>query len=169
MTYDAVAAADSAASIVRELSFTERRVAFLTMQGYTKDEMIAKGIARRSINESKAYIQRLRELLPDGSNYSVILRTPPAGSDEYDENDDHGDSQDPEVSWIDQQLEKLDFPPPHGADCPPCWRCMWFEGFMPAGKRDTRMVVEDAEVREAVKNTEARKIEIAQAVRDGAV
>jgi hypothetical protein len=38
---------------------------------------------------------------------------------------------------------------------------------MPSGKRETRMDIEDLEVREAVKNTEARKIEIAQQVRDG--
>jgi hypothetical protein len=38
---------------------------------------------------------------------------------------------------------------------------------MPDGKRSVRMEIEDAEVREAVKNTEARKIEIAQQVRDG--
>ena len=64
-------------------------------------------------------------------------------------------------------LEKLEFSPAAGKDCPPCWRCMWFEGYMPAGKRETRMKIEEAEVREAVKNTEARKIEIAQQVRDG--
>jgi len=38
---------------------------------------------------------------------------------------------------------------------------------MPSGKRETRMEIEDTEVREAVKNTESRKIEIAQQVRDG--
>ena len=65
------------------------------------------------------------------------------------------------------ELEQLDFAPPAGKDCPPCWRCMWFEGFMPDGKRSTRMGIEDAEVREAVQSTEARKIEIAQRVRSG--
>jgi hypothetical protein len=38
---------------------------------------------------------------------------------------------------------------------------------MPDGKRSVRMGVEDAEVREAVQSTEARKIEIAQRVRSG--
>jgi hypothetical protein len=64
-------------------------------------------------------------------------------------------------------LEQLDFAPPAGMDCPPCWRCQWYYGFMPSGKRETRMDIEDLEVREAVKNTEARKIEIAQQVRHG--
>ena len=65
------------------------------------------------------------------------------------------------------ELEQLDFAPPAGKDCPPCWRCQWYYGFMSSGKRETRMDIEDLEVREAVKNTEARKIEIAQRVRSG--
>jgi len=38
---------------------------------------------------------------------------------------------------------------------------------MPAGKRSVRLDIEDAEIRIAVNNTEARKVEIAQQVRDG--
>jgi len=162
-TYNAVAAEDAVSAIARELTPDEQRVAVLTMDGYTKEEMVEyHGLSLRHINESREAIKRLRELMPDDDAdiYRVLINTPPAGG-----SDDASDA----LSQIDVEIEQLDFPPPHGADCPPCWRCMWFEGFMPSGKRDTRMVIEDAEVREAVKNTEARKIEIAQAVRDGAV
>jgi hypothetical protein len=157
-TYNTVAAESSAAKIVRELTPAERRVASLTMQGYTKDEMLNVGIREVDVRESRATIKRLRDLLPDESSYSVLIRTPSRVVSDY---------ADDKLSEIDVALEQLDFAPPAGKDCPPCWRCMWFEGFMPAGKRDTRMDIEDTEVREAVKNTEARKIEIAQQVRDG--
>jgi hypothetical protein len=40
-------------------------------------------------------------------------------------------------------------------------------GFLPDGKRSTRMDIVDPEVLEAVSQTEARKIEIAQQVRSG--
>jgi hypothetical protein len=82
---------------------------------------------------------------------------PPVSSDDAD---------DP-LSEIDVALERLDFAPPAGKDCPPCFRCMWFYGFLPGDKRSTRMNIEDIEIREAVKNTEVRKIEIAQQVRSG--
>ena len=80
---------------------------------------------------------------------------------------DELDESEAQMSSIDIEIEQLDFAPPAGKDCPPCWRCMYCEGFMPDGKRATRMDIEDLEVREAVKNTEARKIEIAQQVRSG--
>jgi len=168
-TYDIAAAESSAAAIVRELSPIERRVASLTMQGYTKKEMMDMGMSLRQINDSRASVKRLRSLLPDASNYSVLIRTPAAKSSDGDDDDNDDDTvrdMSP-TSWIDNAFATLDFPPQHGSDCPPCWRCMWFEGFMPTGRRETRMKIEDAEVREAVKNTEARKIEIAQKVRDG--
>ncbi len=157
-TYETAAAESAAAEISRALTYVERRVAVLTMAGYTKTDMLARGIREIDIRESRATIRRLRELLPDDVSRRLLVRTPPAGS---------SDDVDDALSEIDVELEKLDFAPPAGKDCPPCYRCMWFEGFMPAGKRDTRMEIEDKDVREAVKITEARKIEIAQQVRDG--
>jgi hypothetical protein len=168
-TYNIVAAEDSAAAIVRELPPRERRVASLTMQGYSKSEMSKMGIREIDIKESRASVKRLRHLLPDASTYAVIIRTPPAPNpdDGADDEDLSDTGTPPQVSSIDRALAKLDFAPPAGKDCPPCWRCMWFEGFMPDGKRDTRMAIEDLDVREAVRVTESRKIEIAQQVRDG--
>ena len=168
-TYEIVAAEDSAASIVRELNPTERRVASLTMQGYTKKEMREMGIRETDIKESRATVKLFRGLLPDASSYRAIIRTPPApSSDGGGDDEDLSDiATEPQVSSIDRALAKIDFPPPSGNDCPPCFRCMWFEGFMPADKVSTRMEISDTEVREAVQVTEARKIEIAQQVRDG--
>lgn len=70
---------------------------------------------------------------------------------------------------IDRELEKLDFPPPSGVDCPPCWRCRWFDGFLPGAYKPLRMPIQEAEVRDAVRDTEARKIDIAERVCAGTV
>ena len=152
-TYSAVAAESSAKALMAALTPNDRRIAWLIMEGYTYREINKRGFANDAINGAQQRIKQLQRLVPDEARSKRMLQTPAAT--------------DPDTVEVD--VEKLDFPPHSSADCPPCWRCMWFEGFMPSGKRDTRMVIEDAEVREAVKNTEARKIEIAQAVRDGAV
>lgn len=156
--YNIVAAESSARVLINSLTQSHRTVAIMTMHGYTRAEMIEKGISKRAIDEAHQRIKQLRRLLPDVEGVRLIARTMPSVS---------SDDADDQLSEIDMALEQLDFAPPAGKDCPPCWRCMWYEGFMPAGKRDTRMDIEDKEVREAVKNTEARKIEIAQQVRLG--
>jgi hypothetical protein len=159
-TYNAAAAESAAVALIDSLSQTHKTIAVLTMNGYTREEMMAQGISKRSIDEAHHRIKRLRRLLPDVEGVRLIARTMPAVS---------SDDVDDEVAEIDVALEQLDFAPPAGKDCPPCWRCMWFEGFMPAGKRDVRMDIEDLEVREAVKYTEARKAQIAQQVRDSTI
>jgi hypothetical protein len=157
-TYNKAAAESSAMALIGALTQSHKTVAVLTMRGYTREEMIERGMSKRTIDEAHQRIRQLRKLLPDLEGIRLIARTmPPVSSDEADD----------ALSEIDVALEQLDFAPPAGKDCPPCWRCMWFEGFMPSGKRETRMEIEDKDVREAVKSTEARKIEIAQQVRDG--
>ena len=158
VTYNIVEAESSVAAISAGLTRIERRIAVMTMEGYTKADMLDRGVREIDIRDARSTIKRMRELLPDESNYRILIRTPSATS-----SDDLEDS----PSSIDIELEQLDFAPPAGKDCPPCWRCMWFEGFMPDGKRSTRMEIADADVREAVRVTEARKIEIAQQVRNG--
>lgn len=155
-TYNRAAAASSAQALIGALTQTHKAVAVLTMRGYTREEMIEKGISKRAIDEAHQRIRQLRRLLPDVEGVRLIARTMPSVS---------SDDAEDQLSGIDIALEQLDFAPSAGKDCPPCWRCCYFEGFMPAGKRDTRMDIEDTEVREAVKDTEARKIEIAQQVR----
>lgn len=159
-TYNTAAAESSAKALIDALTPAHKKVAEGIMRGYTRAEMIERGISKRNVDEAHQRIKQLRRLLPDLEGIRLIARTmPPVPSDGADD----------KLSEIDVALEQLDFAPPAGKDCPPCWRCMWFEGFMPAGKRDTRMDIDDAEVREAVKNTEARKIEIAQQVRDSII
>ncbi len=158
-TYNTVEAESSAKVLLGALTSTDRKIAWLTVQGYTRREMMEKGFSHDAIYYARARIKQLRRLLPDDRAVRSSLRAESGGSN----SDDASDT----LSPIDVELERLEFAPPAGKDCPPCWRCMWFEGFMPAGKRDTRMDIEDVEVLAAVKNTEARKIEIAQQVRDG--
>jgi DNA-directed RNA polymerase specialized sigma24 family protein len=159
-TYNIAAAESSARALIDALTQSHKTVAVLTMRGYTREEMIAKGVPERTIREAHQRIKQLRRLLPDAEGVRLIARTLPSASSDDSEN---------QMSDIDVELEKLDFAPPAGKDCPPCWRCMWFEGFMPAGARSTRMDIEDATVRLAVMSTEARKIEIAQQVRSGSI
>lgn len=156
-TYNRVAAESSATALIGALTQTHKTIAVLTMSGYTREEMIKKGISKRAIDEAHQRIRRLRRLLPDVESVRLIASTmPPVSSDDAED----------KLSEIDVSLEQLDFAPPAGKDCPPCFRCMWFYGFLPGDKRSTRMDIEDLEVREAVKITEARKIEIAQQVRN---
>ena len=155
-TFNRAAAESSARALIDALSKPHRTVASLTARGFTRAEIIEMGVSKRTFDEAHQRIRQLRRLLPDVDGARLITRTvPPVSSDDADDR----------LSEIDMELEQLDFAPPAGKDCPPCWRCQWYYGFMPAGKRDTRMEIEDLEVREAVKSTEARKIEIAQQVR----
>jgi hypothetical protein len=158
VTYNIVEAESSVAAISAGLTRTERRIAVMTMEGYTKADMLDRGVREIDIRDARSTIKRMRELLPDESNYRILIRTPSATP-----SDDLEDS----PSSIDIELEQLDFAPPAGKDCPPCWRCCYFLGFLPDGKRSTRMDIVDPEVLEAVSNTESRKIEIAQQVRNG--
>jgi DNA-directed RNA polymerase specialized sigma24 family protein len=157
-TYNVAAAESSAKALLDAMTPADKEIAYLLIQGYTYSEMAERGHSNEAVSNARKRIKQLRRLLPDLEGVRLIARTmPPASSDDTDD----------KLSEIDVALEQLDFAPPAGKDCPPCWRCCYFEGFMPAGKRDTRMEIEDLEVREAVKNTEARKIEIAQQVRSG--
>jgi DNA-directed RNA polymerase specialized sigma24 family protein len=157
-TYNRAAAESSAKVLINALTQSHRTVAVMTMNGYTRAEMIERGISKRTIDEAHQRIRHLRRLLPDADGVRLIARTaPPVSSDDADDS----------LSGIDVALEQLDFAPPAGKDCPPCWRCCYFLGFLPDGKRGTRLEIEDIEVAAAVQNTEARKVEIAQQVRSG--
>jgi hypothetical protein len=157
-TYDAVAAESSAKALIDALTPVDKEIAILVMEGYTYREINKRGYANDAINGAQKRIKQLRRLLPEESRSKRLIQTTAAAV-----SDDAGD----QLSGIDAELERLEFAPPAGKDCPPCWRCQWYYGFMPSGKRETRMDIKDLEVREAVKNTEARKIEIAQRVRSG--
>lgn len=157
-TYNRVAAESFSRVLFAALTPVDRQIARLIQQGFTYAELVDKGYSNQAISNARQRIKQLRRLLPDTELPRFVSRTAAPVS-----SDDAGDG----LSDIDRELERLEFAPAAGKDCPPCWRCMWFEGFMPDGKRSIRMEIEDTEVREAVTNTEARKIDIAQQVRDG--
>jgi DNA-directed RNA polymerase specialized sigma24 family protein len=156
-TFNKAAAESAAQALIDALTPAYRRVASLAIRGYTRVEMIETGLSKRTIDEAQQRIRQLRRLLTDVEVARRIPRAAPLSSDEAAA----------EMSDIDRKIEQLDFAPAHGKDCPPCWRCMWFEGFLPLGKRDTRMDIADDEVRAAVSSTEGQKILIAQQVRGG--
>jgi len=161
-----ISSAESAASaLLGALTPVDREIALLTMQGFTYREIWKKhGHPKKVIDDAQQRIKQLRRFLPDPEVRTAIRRGVTPRSPNLDELDDSPQSQ---PSSIDIEIEQLDFAPPAGKECPICWRCSWYYGFLPDGKRDTRMEIADLEVREAVKNTEARKIQIAQQVRDG--
>lgn len=65
-----------------------------------------------------------------------------------------------EAAPIDHEIEKmLRRPTTERADCPVCWRCMWFEGLTPKNWSPPRL--DDQEIWLAVTNTEQEKIRIA--------
>ncbi len=168
--YNIAEAESAATALLSALTPVDREIALLTMQGYTRSELRERGYSTRAVHATHRRIKQLRRLLPDDKVTLKIARAAPTASSEYNADDEDltdVDSSRHDVSWIDRVVAGLDLPPKHGKNCPPCFRCMWFEGFMPDGKRSVRMDIEDKDVREAVKDTEARKIEIAQQVRDG--
>lgn len=149
-------ARDALEALTRALPPEYRRVAELRAQGHSEEDMLLLGISERTMREASARIKQLRRLAPDTHEHQPNAVTPPAVS-----SDDATDQQSP----IDRELEQLDFPPTHGKECPPCWRCLWFDGVLPGERKSVRMQVIEPEVAEAVRAIEARKIEIAAQVR----
>jgi hypothetical protein len=159
-TLATVEAWESALKLSKALPPVYRKIAQLHAQGYTRAEINDRGFSKRDIDESRERIRQLRKLVPDDHEYRRVLRTAPTqGSDDVSG----------ELSEIDVQLEQLDWTPSvsAGKDCPPCWRCKWFEGYMPGKRKAVQMPIVEPVVAEAVRNTEREKIRIAKEVRDG--
>lgn len=157
-TFAAAAAISSADTLVRALPGEYRTVALREMEGWSRREIMALGFSERTINETRRRIRQLRRLVPDEQEYRRALRAvPPRDSSEHRQ----------ETAEIDREIEALDFPPPGDKECPPCWRCLWFEGWLPAATRSARMPIVEPEIAKAVADTEARKVTIANEVRNG--
>jgi DNA-directed RNA polymerase specialized sigma24 family protein len=160
-TTQAVAEAlSSAQALVRALPPEYKRVMKLELSGYTREEMRAHGVADHVITDARARIKQLRKFTPDVHEYRRVLRTPPATL---------SDDVVATYSQIDKDIAALDFPPPSGKECPPCFYCKWFEGYMPSARKPVRMQITERSVKAAVLWTERRKKRIAQAVRDGTI
>jgi hypothetical protein len=155
----AVAATQSAVeALLRGLPPEYKQVAKMEQMGMTRIEMMNAGTSKAVIDAARARIKQLRKLVPNDSEYRRVLR---AGHVDGD-----GEKQ-PRHSSIDKEIQALEFAPPAGRDCPPCWRCKWFEGYMPGSNKILRMPITERSVKAAVLWTERRKIRIAQEVRDG--
>jgi len=103
--------------------------------------------------ELKARLRKLRHLLPDKVERIKVLRTVAAR-----ESDNVRQGPAPK---IDQELAALSQPRKSGADCPVCWKCMWFEGFRPKIYKQRTTTPADPEIQAAIWATEQRKIDIA--------
>lgn len=151
---------DNTVKIVEQMQLAERLVSVLTDQEQKAAVMLARGYSRSEIRQRMAIDDHKlttlrRQLVP-----LMPSRDAPRALWAARRN---------AVSGLDMQLaqeiKNLEFPPSHGKECPPCWRCKWFEGFLPPDVLTVRMDVVEPDVREAIASTEARKIAIAYEVR----
>jgi RNA polymerase sigma factor (sigma-70 family) len=149
---------DAVESLSKNMDEVDRAIVSLTLDGKSHGEVsVALEIERSAITKR---LNKMRDQLPESAHTNTILRrviTPVSP-------DDAG-----KLTVIDKDIAALDFPPTHGKECPPCWRCKWFEGYLPGDKISMRMPITEAEVRDAVQHTEAEKIRIATGVRDGTI
>ena len=156
-----VEAIQAVEAVARGFTPAERDIADMVVQGYSQREIRAKlGPMRNdTMAEVRERLDGLRRFMPDFKHVSRIIRhsRTPKAQDTYEA---------PAApARIDREIAKLEFAPPSGDECPPCWRCKYFEGYLPTGAPAARLVIAEAEVRLAVARTEARKIEIAKEVR----
>lgn len=157
-----VESAELVQHLKRGLGGIERRLAVELLRGATLDELAQRTkMSRSAVKRRLRSLRALRELLPDGAPTPPSAPTPAAPG-----SDDAADKMAP----IDWALQRLEFAPGAGKDCPPCWRCKWFEGFLPnTRRREIENILVEPEVRAAVSAIKARKIDIAQAVRVGTI
>jgi len=153
-------ALESAQQIVEALPPESRKVAGMIARGDTRNEIVATGVAQYVVDNTRARLKQLRHLIPDDHEFRRVLRAAPSTD---------SDGQSHELAPIDKEIERLEFAPPQGKECPPCWRCKWFEGFLPGAHVPVKMPVIEPDIKEAVAATEKRKIDIANLVREGRV
>lgn len=76
---------------------------------------------------------------------------------------DEGAQEPPNIAPVDLQVPRR-AATPYGEDCPPCWRCRWFDGWLPKGPVIPKVYV-DPEITEACAAIDRRKVEIAKRIR----
>jgi RNA polymerase sigma factor (sigma-70 family) len=140
--------------MIRSMDVRDKRIVQLRMEGLESEEIHSlTNIPLRTIERKLA---RLRSMLPEREPQEFGKRSA---------NIQDSDSSSQELAPIDREIERLEMNPHADQDCPPCWLCKWFDGYLPAQRRALRMEIVEPEVRAAVLATEARKIEIAWRVR----
>lgn len=142
--------------LCRSMDKRDKRIVQLSMEGMTQEDIAEQAdIPLRTV---KRKLARLRSMIPERDDFAVAQRRMPTG----DSDTQRG------TSKIDKEIEKLEFAPSGGTDCPPCWRCKWFDGYLPAANTARRLPITiEPEIRAAVLDVEARKIEIAYGQRRG--
>jgi DNA-directed RNA polymerase specialized sigma24 family protein len=156
---------DAVKTLSKNMDEVDRAIVALILDGKEQREAsIALGIG---LTQLKARLRVMRDQLPESAHKNTILRrVVTAPKPDLDATDTWAHV---EPSAIDKEIAALDFPPPSGKDCPPCWRCKWFEGYLPGANKPVRMEIVEPDVKAAVANTEAEKIRIANEVRDGTI
>jgi RNA polymerase sigma factor (sigma-70 family) len=150
---------DAVRTLASNMDEIDRAIVQLRLDDKTHSEIsLALKIERSAITKR---LNRLSAFLPASAHVNTILRR--AVTSAAPSSDDVSDA----LTSIDKDIEALEFAPPAGKECPPCWRCKWFEGYMPGTNRPVRMPITERSVKAAVLWTERRKIRIAQEVRDG--
>lgn len=136
--------------VMEEFSEDERSIAIDIANGYTLRE-IRNRHAGRAADARRVYrtLHKYRERIPE-------RRIVGAAAAHISRESDHPRDAAP----IDHEIEKmLRRPKTERADCPVCWRCMWFEGLTPKNWKPPSNA--DAEVKLAVERIEREKIRIA--------
>ena len=140
-------ALDSTANVLKNLTATEQTIALELAEGYNLKEIaerlsLSRGIVRATLRK----VKRMKAFRP---NVDPVFQAY-AALEPFDR----------ELAPIDHAIEAmLRRPATERADCPPCWKCMYFEGWKPVHYKPSKIV--DEEIRIAVHSTEGRKIEIA--------
>jgi DNA-directed RNA polymerase specialized sigma24 family protein len=156
-TYEIAAAESSARALIDALTPAHKKVAVLTMQGYTREEILEvdRDISKRQVDEAHQRIRQLRKLLPDLPKSRLAARIRATSSDNADD----------KKAGIDMELENnLDAPPQHGKECKPCIHCNWWEFSYQEATSPQVAVTADQEVLAAQRAILARKIEISSKV-----
>lgn len=150
---------EAAERMAGALDETSIEVAKMLAHGHGHREIRRKlGVDANTVSKIVRDIRQLRHLLPE-AEYQRALR----GSRSDSDNDTRP------LASIDREIERLEFPPPQGKECPPCWLCCWYLGFLPQGRVRVKMALHDPGVRKAVLDTEARKVTIAKRIRAGTI
>jgi RNA polymerase sigma factor (sigma-70 family) len=150
---------DAVRTMAANMDEIDRAIVQLTLDG--KNQREVRETLKLSRDTVDRRLSKMRDKIPASAHVNTILRRVVTPAARASDEPMGGQSQ------IDKEIEALEFVPPQGKECPPCWRCKWFEGYMPGARRSLRMPIQERSVKAAVLWTERRKIRIAQEVRDG--
>jgi DNA-binding NarL/FixJ family response regulator len=147
-TSQSAEAISDAEALTKKLTKREQAVAMKLAEGYALVQIATE--LKMPQRELKRITRKLKKL--NNEHYFNEPRTayaPPTDSDHRETN----------AAPIDHEIEKLLRQPANStADCVPCWKCMYFEGWIPVHYHPPQLL--EPEIQTAVAATEARKIRI---------